>query len=541
MKKIALSLALLLAFAGSALAQTCPGGSTCNPIESYVYSSPTATTPLVSSLRVPVIPSTSASTLEYTPSTTWAQSAANLSDLGNLGTGLNNLTTAALSGAGTACIHANAAGLLSRASGDCASGGSGSVTSVAMTVPGFLTIGGSPITTSGTLALGLSNEVANTFFGGPGSGAAATPGFRSIVTADLPTTGVSAGTYTNPTVTFNAQGQATAASNGAAGGTTVWTGTVTGTNSYVSSSVQGSFANGPYKVFCGPWANASTGAVTLAVDSAAALPVDIQFGQTATTQAGSGDIPGGNTSLCLQQNAGGTAWVKQTQLPGGVLRDPAAHTVTAFEWSTGYTFVFTTGTPTLTFPSVSGGLSAQGGILVQTVGVNLSLVPNAADGINAFAINTPVSIISGTTTLVSTNGSGGTNTLQVALGEKKIFPMSWGPNQNLATVAIPLASRGILTTVSGVNCTPGGLAPASSSIDVWFAADAVTAANVTSSGTKINTTACAANTASGTLQDMGVTNAIVPSGSHIWIVGSGAGWAGTLTAVSGELQVQMIP
>lgn len=65
-------------------------------------------------------------------------------------------------------------------------GGSGTVTSVAMTVPGFLSIGGSPITTSGTLAVGLATELANTVFSGPTNGSAATPTFRSLVAADIP-------------------------------------------------------------------------------------------------------------------------------------------------------------------------------------------------------------------------------------------------------------------------------------------------------------------------------------------------------------------
>jgi len=62
----------------------------------------------------------------------------------------------------------------------------GSVTSVAMTVPSFLTISGSPITGSGTLALDLATEAANLVFAGPTTGAAAAPTFRALVAGDLP-------------------------------------------------------------------------------------------------------------------------------------------------------------------------------------------------------------------------------------------------------------------------------------------------------------------------------------------------------------------
>lgn len=70
--------------------------------------------------------------------------------------------------------------------GSCSSG-SGTVTSVAVTVPSILSVTGSPITTSGTLALSLATQTANQVFAGPTSGAAATPTFRSLVSADIPT------------------------------------------------------------------------------------------------------------------------------------------------------------------------------------------------------------------------------------------------------------------------------------------------------------------------------------------------------------------
>lgn len=64
--------------------------------------------------------------------------------------------------------------------------GSGTVTSVAMTLPSFLSVTGSPITTSGTLAVTLATESAHAVFAGPTTGSAATPTFRSLVSSDLP-------------------------------------------------------------------------------------------------------------------------------------------------------------------------------------------------------------------------------------------------------------------------------------------------------------------------------------------------------------------
>lgn len=70
---------------------------------------------------------------------------------------------------------------------DGSGGGSGTVTSIALTAPSIFVVSGSPITTSGTIAITLNTESANTVFAGPTTGAAATPTFRSLVVADLPT------------------------------------------------------------------------------------------------------------------------------------------------------------------------------------------------------------------------------------------------------------------------------------------------------------------------------------------------------------------
>lgn len=73
--------------------------------------------------------------------------------------------------------------------------GTGTVTSVAMTVPTALfaasPVSGSPVTITGTLAPVLATQTANTLFAGPTSGSAATPTFRAQVAADRPLSVVS--------------------------------------------------------------------------------------------------------------------------------------------------------------------------------------------------------------------------------------------------------------------------------------------------------------------------------------------------------------
>jgi len=65
--------------------------------------------------------------------------------------------------------------------------GSGSVTSVALSLPAIFTVSGSPVTTSGTLTGTLATQTAAYVFAGPTTGGAATPTFRAIVATDVPT------------------------------------------------------------------------------------------------------------------------------------------------------------------------------------------------------------------------------------------------------------------------------------------------------------------------------------------------------------------
>lgn len=67
-----------------------------------------------------------------------------------------------------------------------ASGSSGTVTSVALTVPAELSVSGSPVTTTGTLAVTKATQNANKVWAGPTNGADAQPAFRALVAADIP-------------------------------------------------------------------------------------------------------------------------------------------------------------------------------------------------------------------------------------------------------------------------------------------------------------------------------------------------------------------
>jgi hypothetical protein len=62
----------------------------------------------------------------------------------------------------------------------------GSVLSVGLTAPAQFAVTGSPVTTTGTLAITWNTQSANVVLAGPVSGGAASPTFRSLVAADIP-------------------------------------------------------------------------------------------------------------------------------------------------------------------------------------------------------------------------------------------------------------------------------------------------------------------------------------------------------------------
>lgn len=64
--------------------------------------------------------------------------------------------------------------------------GVGTVTSVALAVPSEWSVSGSPVTTAGTITISEATQSANTVYSGPTTGVAAAPGFRALVSADIP-------------------------------------------------------------------------------------------------------------------------------------------------------------------------------------------------------------------------------------------------------------------------------------------------------------------------------------------------------------------
>ncbi len=100
-----------------------------------------------------------------------------------MNTNLNDTTPAATTGRTNVTWQKDGSG---NVSASVPTGGTGTVTSVALTVPAEFSVAGSPVTTSGTLAVTKATQTANTVFAGPTTGSAAAPAFRAVVPADLP-------------------------------------------------------------------------------------------------------------------------------------------------------------------------------------------------------------------------------------------------------------------------------------------------------------------------------------------------------------------
>lgn len=77
-----------------------------------------------------------------------------------------------------------------------AGAGAGSVTSVALALPSFISVSGSPVTASGTLTGALAVQNANKVFAGPTTGSDAAPTFRALVAADIPAAPYDVGSFT---------------------------------------------------------------------------------------------------------------------------------------------------------------------------------------------------------------------------------------------------------------------------------------------------------------------------------------------------------
>jgi hypothetical protein len=159
-------------------------------------------------------------------------------------------------------------------------GGTGTVTSVALSMPPEFLVAGSPITMAGTFTVSLATQAAGTVFAGPATGAAAAPTFRTLLPTDIPglpasqiTSGVLSPTFGGTGVNGSAAADGTLLIGNGAGFTlasltagsgitiTPGAGTITIAASGGGGSIGGSIASG--QVAFGSGANTIQGSANL--------------------------------------------------------------------------------------------------------------------------------------------------------------------------------------------------------------------------------------------------------------------------------------
>jgi len=128
----------------------------------------------------------SGSTLSLSTDSTLTTGSGSLSVVGSALTGLN-ASSLASGTVPTARLGSGTANSTTVLHGDQTWGsvGSGSVTSVGLTMPAEFSVSGSPVTSSGTLAVTKASQSQNLVFASP-SGSSGSPTFRALVVADLP-------------------------------------------------------------------------------------------------------------------------------------------------------------------------------------------------------------------------------------------------------------------------------------------------------------------------------------------------------------------
>jgi hypothetical protein len=301
--------------------------------------------------------------------------------------------------------------------------GTGTVTSVAMTVPAFLSVSGSPVTTSGTLAVSLSGTALPVANGGTGD---------TTLTAN----NLLVGAGTSP-VTFIAPGTngQVLTSNG-----TVWSAQTLGTNSVATATVE-----------------LNSTITSLAANSTIVYDTVITDTNSAYS-AGTYTIPfTGNWLVAVDSDVsagGGTIYVAKNGTNIGYLYAmPAINTTSSgsaiFPFTAGDAVTIRCDT-TDTFVGVASprlnrfSISLQGGVTttqysVQTISGNTTAVLGVTYMCNtsggAFNLTLPTPVINGFVSVKDSTGSFNTNNLTIVrhaseniegVAASKIMQSNWG-------------------------------------------------------------------------------------------------------------------
>jgi hypothetical protein len=312
--------------------------------------------------------------------------------------------------------------------------GSGTVTSVAMTVPsGVFTILGSPITSSGTLQVGLVNQLANTVWCGPTSGAESVPTFRLLVSDDIPNLNASKITSGTLPVARGGTGAVTLTGVLFGNGTSAFTGIASTT---ANQMLRVNSAGTGYEWFTPDYlSNVMTSLGDMIYGNAVGLPVR-RSGNTTTTKMFLSQTGDGTSSAAPQwsvvtaSDVGGVPTSRQLTI-NGTSYDLSADR----SWSVG------------TITSLTGEATASGTGAVAVTLTNSAVIGKVLTGLNT----------SGGGTIVSTDSIleafGKVQNQITALVGGVIYEGTWNASTNSPTITSSVGNKGDYYVVSVAGST----------------------------------------------------------------------------------------
>jgi hypothetical protein len=342
------------------------------------------------------------------------------------------------------------------------------VTSVAFadssSIP-IYTVSGSPVTSSGTLAITLANQSANTVFSGPASGSATQPTFRALVSADIPSTIASNITATTNS-TLTTLSALTTAGSLAISGSQVSGGTFGAVNGSALTNLSAANISGvlPVGVTGGSGLSIATsqltGSVSLTTQVSGILPV---------ANGGTGDasftanqvIIGGTTGTgALAQVVAGTS--------GQVLTSNGSAAPTwAAAASGSVTSVAFADASTTPIYSISGSPVTSSGTLTQTLTTQSANTVFAGPSTGAAAQPTFRALVSAdipslSATYVTQSEVGAASGVAPLDGSSKIpasflpsvvmeYQGAWNPNTNTPALADGTGTNGFVYRVSALD------------------------------------------------------------------------------------------
>ena len=412
----------------------------------------------------------------------------------------------------------------------CTALGGGTVTSVALTTPSWLSVSGNPVTTAGTLGITATSIGSGLFLASP-AGSAGPLSPRSIAVSDLPTE-VGAGNCTNCSVTFNAQGNATAFSNGSGGGVTWPTSTDLVISNGTSSPAGLGVVNGDCVIGSGgAWTAGACGGssgfpLTIGSTSVAA-------NSTTTTIAG---LTLTTPTIASILNSGTLTLPSTT---GTILESAGSNTLSGTLTVSGTENV--TGTFQIGGTSVSLPISAtNGGTGVSNPTAGGILIANGASPVNLLAeVNGDCVVGTGGAWAAGACGVG--SVTSVGLTVPSWLTVTGSPVTGSGTLAVTGTSEAANTFLAAPNGSGGAVSPRTIvAADIATALASPTAIGGTTAAAGNFTTLGATSTVTlGSLTSAG-TECVQASSTGILSVtgaacGTGSGAVNSVTGTSGEI------